>query len=950
VINQEKYLTSILFVTFFCYSICMALVFQHIVVPQLSTMYGGGKLLSNDAVYFDKVAWQLAEDIRIYGWSHWQLYVNNAATANVSILATLYAVFGHDPSLILPINSSLHAIGGVLIFLLAREIALTKKTGIYAGLIAGAIFIVFPSALNWYGQLHKDGYAIAGTLLVLLMWIKVLKYPVSTREWLWLLVGTVTGITLIGIVRPYGLTLLLPVTVGAMLLTILTSIIQSQTKYILKQSSFFIIVLAVLITGTLQTKQIDLLAVDTSTSTLNDWQWQQSDLIPDRLETYLISVAKIRSDFIYYATIADARSGIDTDIRPHNISEFIIDLPRALHVAMMAPFPITWFSERSAVRLLASAEMFIYYLCLPGLLLLIRYNRQPAVWMATYFSTAFLTVLGFTIANLGTLYRVRYAYLLIILMLGVLGWITYLERKGLIGKIKLWLRPESDLLLEDIEPEINIKQQRKRAVGSVVYVAGLTFLGFIGFFYRDILMAQTFGLATELDSFFVALLVPMTIVTIICLPLGAAFTPYFLTALEKSNKEDVKKLITGLSAIVLAALVFVCVALNYFLPILLPHLISGAEIENLLKIRELIFLALPILLFSGPVIIGNAVLNALGQVVMTGIAQLVVPLLAIFAIVLYGEHYGVRAAMLGMVAGQLLNLFILQLQMNRSGYSLIPRYKNISLCSFESLPSLYFPLVASAFFVSMAILVSTILATSLPVGSVSIFNLGNKVVLLATGIVGAAISTVMLPYFSRLIAKKHMFAAQRELSAFLLLITFFSVPISVGLFVWSKQIIGLLFSGGSFVDTDVAMIASVMQYAVVQIPFFACNVLLLKFATATKHVRAIFWTAIAGLVINVAASMFFMNHMGVAGLALGASLSVIMATIFLIIILVRYGWIGGLDMIVLLINWLLFITLLISVHFGSVSGIVVTIFAYIALSAAYGRSLHKNTSLTLEAS
>ena len=133
-------------------------------------------------------------------------------------------------------------------------------------------------------------------------------------------------------------------------------------------------------------------------------------------------------------------------------------------------------------------------------------------------------------------------------------------------------------------------------------------------------------------------------------------------------------------------------------------------------------------------------------------------------------------------------------------------------------------------------------------------------VLLITGLLTAGISADILPYFATLMAKNHLVAVRKELSVFLLLLTFISIPLSVILFVWAEPIIKLVFSGGDFNTSDLKSIVRVMQYAVVQIPFFACNILLLKFATATKHVLAILMIAILGLLINVAMSLFLMEY------------------------------------------------------------------------------------------
>jgi peptidoglycan biosynthesis protein MviN/MurJ (putative lipid II flippase) len=130
-----------------------------------------------------------------------------------------------------------------------------------------------------------------------------------------------------------------------------------------------------------------------------------------------------------------------------------------------------------------------------------------------------------------------------------------------------------------------------------------------------------------------------------------------------------------------------------------------------------------------------------------------------------------------------------------------------------------------------------------------------------------------------------------------------------------------------------------MQYSVVQLPFFICNSLLLKFATATRHVFAISAVAIFGLLVNVAASLILMKHMGVAGIALGMTISMVVSTVLLVLVLVRHFHITGLDAVVMLLNWLLYLTLLMCVHFESMPSIFVAMFAYVILLAGYFKSM-----------
>ncbi|MGZ8261941.1 MAG: murein biosynthesis integral membrane protein MurJ, partial [Methylotenera sp.] len=669
------------------------------------------------------------------------------------------------------------------------------------------------------------------------------------------------------------------------------------------------------------------------------WQWRNASWLPDSIEGYIELVAKTRAGMIAYGLSEKAKSMIDEDITPQSVGEAASYLPRALQVGLLAPFPSSWLVNVSMTRLVAVGEMFIYYLCFPGIFLLLFYNRKPAVLVSIYFACFFLMVYGFTTANMGTLYRLRYAYEFVMLLLGLLGWFTWLDRTGRLKRLLHLLQPPAKFVFPEEVPEEARQLRRKQAMGSGSIVMGLTLLTFIGFFLRDIMMAQKFGLGVALDNFFIALLIPMFIVTVLCMPLGMAFVPVYLGVKERLKPQTSRELVSSISFWTMISLLVICLILYLIGPTLLPLLYIKGATMDMQQLIPLLDIALPILLFSGVVILGNSVLNANGRAVLTSTAQLIVPIAAILALLLFGGSYGVKVVMYGMVVGQLLNLLIVQYCLRHYDVSLLPRLDSLNQTEFSPLLLQYLPLVVSAFFVAIAAPVATFLAISLPEGGVSAFNLGNKVVLFVTGLVSTAISTVMLPYFSALVAKNHLISARRELSFFLLFSTFVSVPISAGLYIWAEPIIRLMFEGGTFDSAATGLVTRVMQYAVVQLPFFVCNSLLLKFATATKHVFAISAVAIVGLLVNIGVSILLMKHMGVAGIALGASISMLLSTVLLVLVLVRYWHITRFDALIMLLNWLLFVTLLMCLHFESVPSIYVTVLAYAILLVGYFNSL-----------
>ena len=619
----------------------------------------------------------------------------------------------------------------------------------------------------------------------------------------------------------------------------------------------------------------------------SSWQWQDTKWVPNSIEGYVELAASTRATFIEFGLQEKAKSAVDQTIKPQNLEEVIMYLPRALQIGLLAPFPSTWLSNLSLIHIVAAIEMAIYYLCIPGVFLLLLYSPKPAIFVAIYFACFFLTVYGFTTANVGTLYRLRYAYEFIILLLGVLGWLTYLKKLGILQKCIVAVFSPKQLEFDDKTFQGESRVNRKQVITSGLAVMAFTLLGFIAFFIRDVLMARTFGLGSAMDSFFIALLIPMFIVTVFCMPLGAALIPIYLKTKESGDVLQSRALVANLSLKMTFSLAILCGILYLAAPTILELIYPNMVIADNENLVTVVNTALFILLFSGVMVLGNSVLNAHGRAVLSSTSQLIVPITAILALYLFGVTHGVLAVVIGMVVGQLLNLLIVQYFLRQDHVSLMP-FSKVNLLSQETLLAhQYIPLAVSAFFVAVALPISTLLAMTLPDGAVSAFNLGSKIVLFITGLVSAVVATVVLPYFSSLIAKNSLMSARRELSFFMLLATFISVPISAVLFIWADSIVKLLFEGGEFDAESAAQVVRVMQYAIVQIPFFICNTIILKFATATKHVALICLIAILSLVVNVGASLLLTKHMGVAGLALGASVSVIFATVLLVLALVR---------------------------------------------------------------
>ncbi|OPY02719.1 MAG: putative peptidoglycan biosynthesis protein MurJ [Syntrophorhabdus sp. PtaB.Bin047] len=448
---------------------------------------------------------------------------------------------------------------------------------------------------------------------------------------------------------------------------------------------------------------------------------------------------------------------------------------------------------------------------------------------------------------------------------------------------------------------------------------------------RDVLLARWFGLGNELDAFFVALIVPMFLVTVLSMPIGTVMVPSLLGVFER-GREKAQELITACSTVILCGMTALCLIVLVSAGSYLPVVGWGFPAGKILQSRNILMMVLPLLFFSGFVILGNSILNARQRFALPAFAQAAVPVVAILTLYLLARWIGIYAMAIGTCLGQVVNLLVVCRYVRREGFSMLPELrpgairKTIRRSSerLKGLLAQYAPLVFSSLFVSVALPVNNAIAASLSAGSVSAFNLGTKFIVFFTGLISTGVSTVMLPYFSSYFVSDRIGDARRELSLFLFLGTVVPIPLTLIVFFFTGSIVRFIFGGGAFSAGDTATVTAVIEYGMVQLPFFCTNMLFSRFANARQKNALIMISSLVGLVLNIVLNFVFIRYMGLAGISLAVSVSMIGATVLFVVVGRRYNDITWIDVAFLGITWFLYLTILLCFHFGSMLNVIVT--------------------------
>ena len=555
---------------------------------------------------------------------------------------------------------------------------------------------------------------------------------------------------------------------------------------------------------------------------------------------------------------------------PNSFWEVIAYMPRALTIGLFAPFPSSWTERVSAPRLVGAIETSIWYVFFIGLAVLTYRRPSRALFSGLAFAAFMLTVLSYVQPNVGNLYRQRFGLWMFVMLCGAVGWasiaLSFFRRGHSRGANSSHNTPDHHLTIGS--------SSSIAASGSVVIM--VTFMCYLGFMARDILLASTIGMNSRLDAFFSASMIPMFFVTFLSMPLADAMMLPFFKA-DPKQIESTARNILWLAAVVLGSATALVAA---FAGPAVNLVLKGLSTAELTEATGMLRLFAPIILLSAWTVVGNAVLNALHRSREGAMAQLVVPAVTLMAIVVLPRESGIHAAIGGMLAGTFINVLLVILSAKRAGILLWPSRPE-SFGTLGSVVKSYRLLAIAAVFTAALNPINFIFAGTVGAGTVSAWALSNKIVLLFNGLASIGISAVLLPHFARLIASKGVANLRNHVYFLLIAGSWIGGATALAIFEFADPLANVLFSGNQASRNHIEDIANVIRTGALQLPILIAAAVIAKMAAVSGASSKTLIAAMLSLALNLVFNLVFVPRLGVLAIALGALLGAAISTAYL---------------------------------------------------------------------
>lgn len=397
---------------------------------------------------------------------------------------------------------------------------------------------------------------------------------------------------------------------------------------------------------------------------------------------------------------------------------------------------------------------------------------------------------------------------------------------------------------------------------------------------KEVAMAGVYGRSNAMDAFLAAALIPNLLVNLISESMNQALLPTLVRVRELEGRARAQQLLSSSMLAMCALLATATAAMALGAHLIFPLIASHFPPAKLALSIRLFYALLPVVLITGIATNCTAVLNTLDRFALPALAPVLIPAAIVAGVLVFSGRLGIWAVVYSTLAGSLLHAVFVGVMMRARGYRFSLWWHGIDEAT-RQVASQYGPVLLSGVVASGGLLVDQSMAAMLPAGSVSALVYASRFVGVALTLLAGALSTALVPYFSRIVAHGDWAACRLALRTWLRWSAVVSVPLSLMLIAFGHALVRVAFERGAFGPHDTAIVARVLAMYAVQIPFFVTSRVFYRFLLAMRRADLVLYCGILNLVLDVIFNLVLMHFFGVAGIALATSLWTVATFIFL---------------------------------------------------------------------
>ncbi len=430
---------------------------------------------------------------------------------------------------------------------------------------------------------------------------------------------------------------------------------------------------------------------------------------------------------------------------------------------------------------------------------------------------------------------------------------------------------------------------RKSIIQKTMQVGGWTLISRCLGIVREILQVRYMGASALSDAFITAWKVPNSLRKIFAEgALSAAFVPSIVQTIRKEGRQAINGLMSLGFVVFEGMVLLLCVIAMTYADTFVALIAPGFSIEQIRAGAQFLHILMPFIflistsaLLAGPLqAIGHFFIPAFGPVLLN-----IVYILGLIVCLTF--NFPITVLCWFILAGGLLQLVahIVVYIKHHFGFGGISK-RDVKKFGWVLLR--FIPCLLSMSVMELGLFIDTSFASLLSKGTVSLIYYANRFMGIPLGVFAVALSTILLPHFSRVSSY-----APKRLGFYLLeatkLVAWVTVPIAITMMFLAKKIFITLLVSDKFSLAQAHEAGAILIASLLGLFFFAINKILLNVYYSLHHTVIPAIIAVGAVTTNIFLNWFLISYLQAVGLALATTVAAILQTLFLYGILYFFG-------------------------------------------------------------
>lgn len=388
---------------------------------------------------------------------------------------------------------------------------------------------------------------------------------------------------------------------------------------------------------------------------------------------------------------------------------------------------------------------------------------------------------------------------------------------------------------------------------------------------RDILIAKFFGASAELDSFMVALSIPVLPGRAIGIALSTALIPVYRKVLTSSGALRANAMastaVTATMALSVIVLLVPCIAPAPFIKLVAPSLSASSAVlaADLTRWTCLFTLGMNL------TYILTAVYHSQHHFKIPAFSDLAFNCTLILLLTVLAAPFGIQALLASHLVGILLCAAI---QIFFFVTKRLPGFRpSFHSTDLQPLLAVAFPILIIEFSTQSPLIIENYFAAGLGEGAISALNFAKRFSAGIVTLVAISVARGAYPTLAKLESEKYRQEAKRFLVKIVKQIIIVFVPVSVLLVSYNVEIVQLVFMRGSFDARSVQMTSSVLRILAAGFVLIAVEPLLIRACYALSFTGMPLVAAVVSMLFLIPMNYVLTPLLGISGIALTAVLT-----------------------------------------------------------------------------